>query len=573
MERTEALVARGAPTRSARRKVTFRGHEIDLAPPWQRVKFVEALEEKGVWSRDEAELRAKLEEAGVDTERDRTWSQLVDHAYSHFVEPELIQPTIVYDWPIELSPFARTTDEDETLVERFESVVGGMEFANAFSELNDAEEQAQRFAMQEAEREAGAEESEPGDPDYVEALSYGMPPTGGCGIGIDRLAMVLTGSDAIRDVILFPALRSRVMEPEQRYALDALLDALGLPFDESVPVEPAVLDEVFGLLTLAHERDAELDQHGRPLPPADPPGPRVAELAAGLGLERRGYPGGERFLVALTHDVDLLGGGGLPHRGAQARRLGRAPLAAAAARVDHVRGGRPARARPRLPARGDARRRGRARLDLLLPHAPGGAAGRLPGALRARAARPRSSERGGRGRGRAARVLPGARAARRDRRGGAAARRDPQGLRHHYLRSDPARLAAELREAGLRYDSSIGWPSLPGLRAGTPYPYRLWDAERREPGAWELPLVLMDATLAEERYLGLGADEAYEVAVARAGAGRRARRRGRDPLAPALAPPAALERLRPSLPAAARVDRGARRPGRLGRGDARPLGG
>src|SRR3954452_12554693 len=102
------------------------------------------------------------------------------------------------------------------------------------------------------------------------------------------------------------------MEPEQRYALDALLDALGLPFDESVSVEPAVLDEVFASLTLARERDAELDQHGRPLPPADPPGPRVAELAAGLGLERRGYPGGERFLVALTHDVDLLGGGGLP---------------------------------------------------------------------------------------------------------------------------------------------------------------------------------------------------------------------------------------------------------------------
>ena len=277
------------------------------------MRFVEALEAKGVWSRDEAELRAKLEEAGVDTERDRSWSQLVDHAYSHFVEPELIQPTIVYDWPIELSPFARTTDDDETLVERFEAVVGGMEFANAFSELNDAEEQAQRFAMQEAEREAGAEESEPGDPDYVEALSYGMPPTGGCGIGIDRLAMVLTGSDAIRDVILFPgAAAARIVEPEQRYALDALLDALGLPFDESVPVEPAVLDEVFGLLTLAHERDAELDQHGRPLPPADPPGPRVAELAAGLGLERRGYPGGERFLVALTHDVDLLGGGGLP---------------------------------------------------------------------------------------------------------------------------------------------------------------------------------------------------------------------------------------------------------------------
>ena len=208
MDRTEALVAAAAEAAGSTR-VTFRGHEVDLAPPWQRVKFVEALEAKGVWSRDEAELRAMLEDAGVDTGRDGSWSQLADHAYSHFVEPELVQPTIVHDWPIELSPFARTTDEDETLVERFECVVGGMEFANAFSELNDAEEQAQRFAMQEAERAAGAEESEPGDPDFVEALSYGMPPTGGCGVGIDRLTMVLTGSDAIRDVILFPALRSK----------------------------------------------------------------------------------------------------------------------------------------------------------------------------------------------------------------------------------------------------------------------------------------------------------------------------------------------------------------------------
>jgi lysyl-tRNA synthetase class 2 len=155
MERTEALVLAAADAVGTTR-VTFRGHEVDLSPPWQRVKFVDALEEKGVWSRDEKELRAMLEDAGVDAARDRSWGQLADHSYSHFVEPELIQPTIVYDWPIELSPFARTTDEDETLVERFEAVVGGMEFANAFSELNDSEEQAERFAMQEAEREAGA---------------------------------------------------------------------------------------------------------------------------------------------------------------------------------------------------------------------------------------------------------------------------------------------------------------------------------------------------------------------------------------------------------------------------------
>ena len=208
MERTEALVL-AAPQTVGSTSVIFRGHEIDLSRPWQRVAFVEALEARGVWSRDEAELRAKLDEAGVDTGRDRSWSQLVDHAYSHFVEPELIQPTFVYDWPLELSPFARTTDDDERLVERFEAVVAGMEFANAFSELNDAEEQAERFASQETEREAGAAESEPGDPDFVEALSYGMPPTGGCGVGIDRLAMLLTGRDSIRDVMLFPALRER----------------------------------------------------------------------------------------------------------------------------------------------------------------------------------------------------------------------------------------------------------------------------------------------------------------------------------------------------------------------------
>jgi lysyl-tRNA synthetase class 2 len=134
---------------------------------------------------------------------------LLDHAYSVFVEPNLIQPTIVYDWPIEMSPFARTTDEDESLVERFETVVSGMEFANAFSELNDAEEQAARFAMQGEERAAGDVTAEAGDPDYVEALSYGMPPTGGLGLGIDRLAMVLAERESIRDVILFPLLRER----------------------------------------------------------------------------------------------------------------------------------------------------------------------------------------------------------------------------------------------------------------------------------------------------------------------------------------------------------------------------
>ena len=207
MERTEALVSLAAETAIGTTKVSFRGHEVELAPPWQRVRFVDALESMDAWSRDPDDLRAKLDAAGVDTSKDKTWTQLVDHAYSHFVEPDLIQPTFVYDWPIETSPFARKTDDDPALVERFECVVSGMEFANAFSELNDSIEQAERFEMQAEERAAGDAMAEEGDPDFVEAMSYGMPPTGGCGIGMDRLAMVLTGRDTIRDVILFPALR------------------------------------------------------------------------------------------------------------------------------------------------------------------------------------------------------------------------------------------------------------------------------------------------------------------------------------------------------------------------------
>jgi lysyl-tRNA synthetase class 2 len=202
MRRIEELVETVAQQTIETTKVTFRGHEIDLKAPWKRLKLVDALEEKGLWTRDADDLRKRLEERGVDTSANDSWSKLVDHALSHFVEPELVEPTILYDYPVELSPFARPTDEDESIVERFEFFVGGMELGNAFTEINDPDEQAERFAQQAADA-AGQE----GDPDYVEALAYGMPPTGGLGLGIDRLAMVLAGKDNIRDTILFPALR------------------------------------------------------------------------------------------------------------------------------------------------------------------------------------------------------------------------------------------------------------------------------------------------------------------------------------------------------------------------------
>ncbi|HEX5470064.1 MAG TPA: lysine--tRNA ligase [Gaiellaceae bacterium] len=196
MARIEDLVAVVSEETIGTTKATFRGNEVELKPPWRRLRLVDALEEQGVWTRDAAELRRRMEDLEIDTKADETWAQLVDHALSHLVEPKLVEPTILFDYPVELSPLARRKEGEEGIVERFEYFVGGMELGNAYSELNDPEEQAARFAEMETE-----------DPDYVEALSYGMPPTAGLGLGIDRLSMLLTGRETIRDVILFPALR------------------------------------------------------------------------------------------------------------------------------------------------------------------------------------------------------------------------------------------------------------------------------------------------------------------------------------------------------------------------------
>jgi lysyl-tRNA synthetase class 2 len=209
MRRMEQLVEHVALDVLGTTVIAFKGNELDLKAPWHRVRLVDELKALDLWTKDYDDLKQRLESRDIDVSQDKTWSQLVDKAVTAYIEPRLIEPTILYDYPIELSPFARRSDDDPDVTERFEYYVGGMEIGNAFTELNDAEEQAERFAMQADEGAGGNVEAEQGDPDYVEALSFGMPPTGGLGLGIDRLVMLLTGRESIRDVILFPALRER----------------------------------------------------------------------------------------------------------------------------------------------------------------------------------------------------------------------------------------------------------------------------------------------------------------------------------------------------------------------------
>ena len=208
-DRLERLVAHVAEAVNGTTVVEREGQRIDLAPPWRRVTMREAiLEETGV---DIAEhpTREALAEA-MDSEADpkEGWGKLVDGVLSKEVEPKLVQPTFIIDYPVEMSPFAKRHRGEEGLVERWEAFAGGFEIANAFTELNDPDEQRRRFEAQAEELRRGDEEAQPFDESYVQALEHGMPPTGGVGLGIDRLVMLLTGAKTLREVLLFPAMRS-----------------------------------------------------------------------------------------------------------------------------------------------------------------------------------------------------------------------------------------------------------------------------------------------------------------------------------------------------------------------------
>jgi lysyl-tRNA synthetase class 2 len=211
MELTEAIVATSAMEAIGTTVVSIAGREVDLKPPWRRVTMAELIRENvGVEmhpSMPVEEARKIAEQLGIEWLKSWGSGKLMNEVYDESSEHKLIEPTFVIDHPREVSPLARAHRDDPALTERFELVVAGRELANAYSELNDPVDQAARFQAEARLKAGGDDETEPVDEDYVEALEYGLPPTGGLGIGMDRLVMLIAGEDAIRDVILFPTLR------------------------------------------------------------------------------------------------------------------------------------------------------------------------------------------------------------------------------------------------------------------------------------------------------------------------------------------------------------------------------
>jgi lysyl-tRNA synthetase class 2 len=212
MHRTEQMVAYVAQKVTGGYMITWQGHDIDLRPPWKRIPLRQAILDATDIDyeafADAESLAAEMRRLGHDPDPKSNWGKLVDSLMAKHVEPYLIQPTFLTDYPRDISPLAKGSPEDSRLVERFEGFMGGLEVCNAFSELNDPVDQLQRFVDENYRARHGDEEAHPIDEDYIRALAYGMPPTGGFGMGIDRLTMLFTDKDTIREVILFPHLRT-----------------------------------------------------------------------------------------------------------------------------------------------------------------------------------------------------------------------------------------------------------------------------------------------------------------------------------------------------------------------------
>ena len=207
---TEGLVREVVGLVRGGTRVLVRGEAVDVAGPWRRAPFLELVgEHAGVDLRqaDDARLREAIAARGAEPEEGAARGRLIDQLFKVAVESHLVAPTFVVDYPIEISPLAKQKRGDPALAERFELFIGGAELANAFTELNDPDDQRARLTAQAALRAAGDDEAQSLDEDFLRALEYGMPPTGGMGLGIDRLTMLITGERSIRDVVLFPALR------------------------------------------------------------------------------------------------------------------------------------------------------------------------------------------------------------------------------------------------------------------------------------------------------------------------------------------------------------------------------
>jgi lysyl-tRNA synthetase class 2 len=211
MDFTEAVLRHAARAATGSAALTYAGREVHLDKPFERLSVRDSLIRYAglteAQTRDAGVLRERILAAGEQAPAHWTIAELQFGLFEAVVEAQLWQPTFIIDYPVEVSPLARASDADPTITERFELFITGREYANGFSELNDAEDQAARFQAQVANKDAGDEEAMYYDADFIRALEVGMPPTGGCGIGIDRLMMLLTDSPSIRDVILFPALR------------------------------------------------------------------------------------------------------------------------------------------------------------------------------------------------------------------------------------------------------------------------------------------------------------------------------------------------------------------------------
>jgi lysyl-tRNA synthetase, class II len=213
MRMVEEMVHSVAMQVQGRDTVEFGACSINLKPPWQRIELRQAiLDGSGIdfVQYPEAEmLRNKMREMGMEADPKKNWAKLVDELLTNHVQPKLVQPTFLIDYPESMTPLAKNKPGMERVVERFEGYIGGMEVSNAFSELNDPVEQRKRFTEQMKEKAAGDEEAQGIDEDFVTALEHGMPPTGGLGVGIDRLVMLLTNQTSIREVIFFPQMKER----------------------------------------------------------------------------------------------------------------------------------------------------------------------------------------------------------------------------------------------------------------------------------------------------------------------------------------------------------------------------